>query len=59
MEGPFGRTIRPHIPSNKTEMLTPKASANTLMALIEGLAPPVSMRDMYVLAKPHLSANAS
>ncbi|MNH41738.1 hypothetical protein D3C79_1032940 [compost metagenome] len=40
-------------------MLTPKASASTLMALMEGLAPPVSMRDMYVLAKPQRSANAS
>lgn len=48
-----------HIPSNSAEMLTPRASANTFMALIEGLAPPVSIRDMYVLAKPHLSANSS
>lgn len=48
-----------HIPSNRAEMLTPHASAETLMALIDGFAPPVSMRDMYVLAKPHLSAKAS
>lgn len=48
-----------HKPSNKAEMVTPRASARTLMALIDGFAPPVSIRDMYVLAKPHLSANAS
>lgn len=35
-----------HIPSNRAEMLTPRASASTLIALMEGFAPPVSMRDM-------------
>lgn len=33
-------------------MLTPNASAKTLMALMDGFAPPVSMRDIFALPDP-------
>lgn len=37
----------------------PKAALSVWMASRLGFAPPVSMRDAYVLANPHLAANAS
>ena len=48
-----------YISEKSSEIVVPSASASTFIASKLGFAPPVSMRDIYVRAKPQRSANSS
>lgn len=51
--------IQRYSPWNSSPTETFSAVDKVCTASSDGLAPPVSIRDMYVRAKPHLSANSS
>lgn len=52
-------TVNAQIPENSSVNDIFRASAKVCIASRLGFAPPVSILDMYVRAKPHLSAKAS